>query len=186
MLVKASCSLRPVVEADSDVLFAWRNSERVRSMMFSDHAIAPEEHAAWFRRVIRDGGTDLCIFAYEGRPLGLSNASIDRTDGRCAWGYYIGEADAPKGSGTAMACFALDRFFDAFALRKVVSEVFDFNEPSARMLQRLGFAQEGRSVAHRRKGEAFADVFTYAIFASQWAEHRLAAHRTVFGEGSTA
>ena len=40
--------LRRLEDEDRTRILAWRNSPDVRAYMYTDHVIAPEEHAAWF------------------------------------------------------------------------------------------------------------------------------------------
>ncbi len=44
----ADFSLRPMVESDRVRILAWRNTERVRSKMYTDHVIEQNEHDRWF------------------------------------------------------------------------------------------------------------------------------------------
>ena len=46
MLRRDDCQLRPVLESDLGLIRQWRNSERIRANMFTDHIISSEEHLA--------------------------------------------------------------------------------------------------------------------------------------------
>ena len=46
--------LRPLEAEDRDRILAWRNSPDVRAYMYTDHVIAPDEHAAWFANIDGD------------------------------------------------------------------------------------------------------------------------------------
>ncbi len=44
--------LRPMVEADLDMVRIWRNNPVVRANMYTTHEITPEEHRAWWARLL--------------------------------------------------------------------------------------------------------------------------------------
>jgi len=56
------CGLRPIEEGDLATVLEWRNSERIRANMYTDHLISREEHRAGFAKVNawwwRDLGSD--------------------------------------------------------------------------------------------------------------------------------
>jgi UDP-4-amino-4,6-dideoxy-N-acetyl-beta-L-altrosamine N-acetyltransferase len=164
-----NCRLRKMTDADLPLVLTWRNSDRIRNMMYSDHVISPEEHRAWF---VRETNRDDChhlVFECDGRPVGVVNVTqVEPRHRRCHWGFYLGEEHLPKGCGTAMGVLALDFIFDNLQLNKVVGEVLASNTASLKYHHRLGFVDEGRLVAHVNKGGRFEDVVTLAHFADQW------------------
>ncbi|GLI38490.1 UDP-4-amino-4,6-dideoxy-N-acetyl-beta-L-altrosamine N-acetyltransferase [Geobacter hydrogenophilus] len=173
MLERSQCILRPVGRDDLDKLLEWRNVERIRAFMYTDHIISPEEHAAWFERLGTNDTARTLIFEVDGRPLGVVNVtSIDRRNGTCHWGFYIGEADAPRGSGTALGYLGLDHIFGTLGIRKVIGEAFAFNEASIAFHRRLGFSQEGHFVQHVLKNGSYHDILSFALFREQWEAHK--------------
>lgn len=169
MLEQSKCVLRALTLDDGALVLRWRNSDRVRAHMYTDRPISENEHRVWLRNAVGAADYDACIFEYEGRPMGLSTASdIRRADGRCTLGYYLGESDAPKGAGSCMTWFMLQRMFQDLGLRKVSAEAFAFNDASLRMLRRMGFIQEGRLTSHREKSGRLEDVILLALFADVW------------------
>lgn len=154
---------------DSARVLEWRNSERIRKAMYTDHVISPEEHALWMERILRSERDDYNIFEHRGEPLGLASANdIRKDDGVCSWGYYVGSGAAPKGAGVAMEWLMLDRLFGTLRMRKVCAEVFRFNEASLRFLKRFHFEEEGELHAHRLKAGRYEDVVLLALFSDTW------------------
>lgn len=167
------CTLRPIAESDLDILLAWRNSPAIKGNMFNDHTITPEEHRAWFERAQNSRLSRHLLFLHRDRPLGAVNVrGIDRANGRCIWGFYIGDPDAPRGSGTAMACLALDYIFGTLGMRKVCSEAFAFNDASINYHRKLGFREEGRLRAHQIKEGKYEDIIIFGLFRPEWEEVR--------------
>ncbi|HEY9857801.1 MAG TPA: UDP-4-amino-4,6-dideoxy-N-acetyl-beta-L-altrosamine N-acetyltransferase [Stenomitos sp.] len=165
--------LRPMADSDLERVLAWRNSERIRTCMFTDQPIALEAHRAWWDRAKSNPQAEHLVFERDGLPLGVVNVTqIDRHHGRCSWGFYIGEAEAPRGSGTVMGILALDHIFHRLGVRKLCAEVLGSNAASLGYHLKLGFKQEGRLVRHVLKGDRYEDVVLFAHFAADWAAAR--------------
>ena len=45
-------SICPIEERDLELLLNWRNSERIHSLMLTDHKITWEEHCNWFKKYL--------------------------------------------------------------------------------------------------------------------------------------
>lgn len=164
-------NLRPLTEDDLATVLTWRNSERIRSNMYADHVIKSDEHRAWFTRTVKDASCRYLVLEHLGQPIGLSYVTdIDCTNGTCMWGFYVGAADAPRGSGTVMGCLSMNYIFEQEELRKVCGEVLDFNKPSQKLFGRLGFAKEGCRRQHVIKNGSYIDVVLFSLLADEWRE----------------
>lgn len=185
-MLQADCNLRPMAEQDRARVLAWRNQDRIRANMYSDHVISADEHDRWFDRALSDASAAYRIFEHQGRALGfVSFTGIDRANDRCRWAFYLGEADAPRGSGAAMEFLALDEVFGVIGIQKLCCEVFTFNAGVVRLHQRFGFVQEGLFVRHYRKAGEMQDIVCLARFADAWPTDREALKASVFkGEAS--
>lgn len=177
----ADCRLRPMADEDRARVLSWRNQDRIRANMYSDHVIVPGEHDRWFDRSLTDPTAVYRIFEHRGRPLGFASLTgIDRVNGRCSWAFYLGEADAPRGSGAAMELLMLDEAFGPAGIRKLCCEVLAFNAGVVRLHERFGFVREGLLKDHHLKNGAFQDVVCMARFAEGWAADRAVLMTTVF------
>ncbi|MNX24305.1 Spermidine N(1)-acetyltransferase [compost metagenome] len=166
-------ALRPMADADLERVLAWRNSERVRSCMFSDQLIPLEQHRAWWERAKTSPTSVHLIFEKEGVPMGVVNfTAIDRQNGRCSWGFYVGPENTPRGTGTLMGLLAIDYAFGTLGMRKICAEVIGFNTASLGYHRKLGFLQEGRLARHVLRGNGYEDVVLFALFAEDWPEAR--------------
>lgn len=182
-MLQTDCTLRPMAEQDRALVLSWRNQDRIRANMYSDHVIAPDEHDRWFDRALTDATAAYRIFEHQGRALGfVSFTGIDRVNGRCSWAFYLGEADAPRGSGAAMEFLALDEVFGPLGVQKLCCEVFTFNAGVVRLHQRFGFVQEGLFVRHYLKAGEMQDIVCLARFAETWPEDRAGLRASVFKE----
>jgi UDP-4-amino-4,6-dideoxy-N-acetyl-beta-L-altrosamine N-acetyltransferase len=169
VIERSGTALRPLTRDDLAIVREWRNTPRIRSMMFTDHPIGPDEHAAWFAAITRDPNREALIYEDRGRPVGfVSIVGIDRRNGTCTWGIYVGADDAAPGSGKALAFCALEYIFERLELRKVYSEVFPFNQRALALYRRFGFEQEGLLKEHVRRGDRYADVIVMSCFRDRW------------------
>jgi UDP-4-amino-4,6-dideoxy-N-acetyl-beta-L-altrosamine N-acetyltransferase len=161
--------LRPMLEADLSVVFDWRNSERIRANMYSDELISWDNHCRWFSRIQSDESCSHYIVEYMEEPVGVVNfTDINHVHHTCNWGFYIGDENAPRGSGTALGILALTEAFERLNMRKVCGEVFSFNEASIRFHQKLGFKQEGYLAEHVMKSGQYEDIVLFAHFSEPW------------------
>lgn len=182
-MVKQVYRLRPIEEADLEMILEWRNSERVRRMMFTDRLITPEEHRAWFARTEAGQQPYFRVFELNERPAGyLAFTGVDRHSQRCAWGFYLGEASLPPGTGTLLGFAGLEYGFDELGFRKICGEILAYNEPSIRLHLRLGFSQEGCFRAHVLKDGDYRDMLAFALFKEAWPAHKARLEALLFGE----
>lgn len=77
-------------------------------------------------------------------------------------GYWLGEPFWGRGIGTAAVRFITDYAFTTFAVGRVEASVFDWNPASARVLEKAGFALEGRLRQAVTKAGRTGDLLIYA------------------------
>ena len=186
MLAVEKFSIRPLELSDKDCILRWRNSERVRSNMYTDHVISQEEHDSWFGRASADPTASFLMFLYEARPVGfISFTNIDRRHNRCTWAFYLGETAVPKGTGSAMEYFALDYAFTTLRIRKLCCEVFVFNAGVIKLHEKFGFVHEGRFIGHYMKNGAYQDIVCLAKFGHEWGQERELYRARCFGKSES-
>ncbi|SER76055.1 UDP-4-amino-4,6-dideoxy-N-acetyl-beta-L-altrosamine N-acetyltransferase [Gracilibacillus ureilyticus] len=161
--------LYPLTEAYLSLVLKWRNADHVRLFMYNDELISLEEHQAWFDKISNDPARRVFLYFENDLPLGLVQISdIHQQNKRCYWGFYIGEKDAPKGSGTRMGRLAIEKMFTELKLNKICAEVIATNEVSLHFHEKLGFKREGLFQQHIRKGSDYLDVIPMALFRENW------------------
>ncbi|MGZ4161028.1 MAG: UDP-4-amino-4,6-dideoxy-N-acetyl-beta-L-altrosamine N-acetyltransferase [Neobacillus sp.] len=161
--------VRALTEKDKDIIYQWRNSEQIRVNMYNDQPIPYENHCQWFEDIMQNQAAFYRLFLCQNKPLGfISFKNSNRQNQTCVWGFYIGESNAPKGSGTIMGSLALDYAFHHLNMRKIIGEVLSFNKKSERFHQKLGFIREGIFKDELRRNDQFIDVIRFALFKDQW------------------
>jgi UDP-4-amino-4,6-dideoxy-N-acetyl-beta-L-altrosamine N-acetyltransferase len=160
-------TIRELAEKDLDLVLHWRNSEKVRANIYSDQIITMEQHLAWYKRLIESDNSFYLMFEYNGLPSGIVNfVQMEHIHKRCHWGFYLGEANLPKGTGSIMCQLGLQYAFKELNMRKICGEVLAFNTASIKLHEKLEFQQEGLYKQHVWKNGAFVDVLSFAIFSN--------------------
>ncbi|MBD1835587.1 UDP-4-amino-4,6-dideoxy-N-acetyl-beta-L-altrosamine N-acetyltransferase [Cyanobacteria bacterium FACHB-472] len=169
MPLREDCRLRPIAESDLEKVLAWRNSERIRANMFTDHIIALDEHQAWFKRIQQESPVECQIFEFKTSAVGVVNITqIDKINQKCYWGFYLGEVNLPRGTGSAMGYLALEHIFDNLNMHKVCSEIFTFNQESLKFHKRFGFVEEGYFKKHIFKNQQYENIVFMALLKDEW------------------
>ena len=160
---------RDLAEADAELVLRWRNSERVARFMYDNRPIQEAGHRAWLSRVIADESCRYWIVEHGGRDVGLVNiVDIDRRNGRCSWGFYLGEEDVPVSVPIAVERRIMRITFVDLGLLKLECEVLDFNARVIKLHEKLGFVREGHFREFIRREDGVFDVIRLGILKSEW------------------
>ncbi|RXZ78907.1 UDP-4-amino-4,6-dideoxy-N-acetyl-beta-L-altrosamine N-acetyltransferase [Paenibacillaceae bacterium] len=160
--------LRAMAESDLEQVLAWRNSLRIRNHSYEDHMITMEEHLRWFAAMQQGTGKIQLIVDFDQTPIGAVNFTPVDIHGRCFWGIYLGDTEAPRGSALRIGYLGLRYAFELRGVRKLIAEILHFNIASLKFHAKLGFQEEGRFIWHVAKNDGYADVVTTALFQENW------------------
>jgi RimJ/RimL family protein N-acetyltransferase len=166
-------SLRTVEEADIDFLQAQVNDARVRRPIGRSRPLNRVQEREFFDEVVCDDDTVHLLVvadaASEPDPVGMVGLDpVDHEARRAELGYWVAPDHQRRGYGTAAVELVVEYGFDQLGLHKIAARVFEFNDPSARLLERVGFVREG---VHRDEGfvdGAFHDTYWYGLLAEEW------------------
>jgi len=167
--------LRPPRPADYLVLFGWYNDpetvapfdrfsvDSFETFTQSVESSADDPHSLAPRFVVErkaDGKILGFVGHYQAHPV------LTLTD---VW-YVLGEkGERGKGFGSEAVGLLVDYLFHAQALERVGATCDVGNEPSARLLKKLGFRGEGtlrRALFHHNE---WHDVLVFGVTRSEWA-----------------
>ncbi|MDG4823860.1 GNAT family protein [Asanoa sp. WMMD1127] len=168
--------LRPLTAADTEALLAYRSLPEVcRYVPFapmSAEVIADRLAGIWATTSLTDEGQALTLgieLAETGELVGdvvLFFHSRVHRGGEI--GYVVNPAFEGNGYATEAARALLRLGFDELGLHRIVGRIDDRNEPSAKVLRRLGLRQEARLVHNEWfKGEWTTEV-AFAMLADEW------------------
>lgn len=175
-------SMRPIEEKDLEQILVWRNSERVRSVMFTDHIISMEEHLAWFERIRRQEIPTHFVFEYENKPIGyISYIDIDKRNLTYSTGTYLGEqTEIPDLAGIALEYFTAEYAFEKLGMRKSWAYCFAYNKKILKLNKIFGSQQEGYLKKHVLKDGKYEDLVLMSMFYDDWKIKRQVLQRYLF------
>lgn len=159
--------IRRMTEADLDMVLRWRNHPDVRAFMYTQHEIAPQEHAEWYERARVDERRYLLVYEEGGVPCGFVNFSEMPAGRNSIWGFYAAPS-APWGAGRRMGRAAVAYGFDKAGFHKISGEALAHNEKSIRFHLSLGFQQEGVLRDHFFDNGKYQDVVCFGLLSAEW------------------
>ena len=134
----STLTFRDMNSSDEQRLLDWRNAPHVKQFMFHQAIIEPEEHARWFKTTLSRDDVDYKIIEINGEPVGQANIT-DIKNSSCHWGFYLGELNVPKGTGTKFAVDLINTIFETYNIDSIIGEILSTNEKSIALHKRLGF-----------------------------------------------
>jgi RimJ/RimL family protein N-acetyltransferase len=180
--------VRPCTPADVDVMWEWRRLPEVNRWLgaapdtrdaFRERYLAPERLASLYLVEL--------LPAHEGAaPTPIGDIMVQLGDGwaqaeveaeakgvEAELGWVLDPAYTGHGYATEAIRAVIDVCFGALGLRRVHAGCFADNEPSLRVMERLGMRREefSRKTALHRSGEWF-DGMNYGLLAEEWPPER--------------
>jgi RimJ/RimL family protein N-acetyltransferase len=168
--------LRPLTAADTDALLAYRSRPDVcRYVPFEPmdkDVIADRLATHWATTALTDEGQSLTLgieLAETGELVGdvvLFFHSRAHLGGEI--GYVVNPTFEGNGYATEAARALLRLGFDDLGLHRIIGRIDERNEPSAKVLRRLGLRLEARLVHNELfKGE-WSTELDFAMLAEEW------------------
>jgi RimJ/RimL family protein N-acetyltransferase len=178
-LISRRITLRCFAEKDLPALIAYRSDPEVarfQSWSRLDEAAArafltaldetePGRRGEWFQFALVHNETD--------QLLGDCALLVKADDPQQAEiGYTLARAHQGQGYATEALTTLLDYLFGTLELHRVVAQVDVRNEPSFRLLERLGFRREGHFLQSYWLKGSWIDEYLYALLAAEWRERQ--------------
>ncbi len=141
-LLAQSIQLRPVIKADSEILWKWANDPEVRAHSFSPIPISWDEHVRWFEAKQAEPSCQHFIILDSSRnPAG--QIRFDREGDSAEISVSLGKANRGLGLSAAAIELASRRFFEAATASSIIAYVKPENHASLRAFERAGFSALG-------------------------------------------
>ncbi|MEV6345220.1 GNAT family protein [Actinoplanes sp. NPDC051851] len=171
----ARLALRPVTPADLDDVHAFQSHPEVARWALGGE---PRARSLTEASVTAMAGED--ALHAEGDCLTLAAVSAgtvigtvelvwrSESDQTAELGYVFHPGHGGRGLATEAAAALLDWGFGEFGLHRVYARCHARNEPSARLMTRLGMRREAHHVAaYRFRGE-WTDQLVFAVLSHEW------------------
>lgn len=140
-------ALRPITDADTDHIVAWRNTPSVMQNFIFRQTFTPEMHRNWLATKVATGQVVQYIIEdkADGRPVGsVYYRDIDPANHSAEYGIFIGEENARgKGFGTETARLFTEFGFTVLGLHRISLRLLAENLAARRSYEKAGFAEEG-------------------------------------------
>jgi UDP-2,4-diacetamido-2,4,6-trideoxy-beta-L-altropyranose hydrolase len=135
--------LRPAVQNDLEITFAWATNPEIRRFAFQNHQISSEEHTQWFFGKINDPLCKFFIGEISGRPFGSIRFDINNNEAIISYlvdpafhGQNLGQILLKKGIESLLS----KKNLESKAVFNIISGfVMKPNIPSIKAFERLGF-----------------------------------------------
>lgn len=177
-------SLHPIEEEDRDFLQQNANDPRVWGPSSIPAPINASQQADWLESIAEDENEIHVLVCVpgdgdDGSPESDSDPDrqrvgtvglhgIDHRQGTADVGYWIAPAHQGNGYATAATDLLVGYAFDRLGLHKVGAEAFDFNAGSRRVLEKVGFREEGVRREDVYVGGERVDVHRYGLLAREY------------------
>lgn len=169
-MMNEQVTIRPVTEADTDRIIAWRNAPSVMAHFIYRTPLTRKAHLNWLHNRVETGEVAQFVI-YDGETAvgSVYLRDIDRSNQKCEYGIFIGDDNCRgKGIGTAAAKLALAYAFEQLQMNRVYLRVFADNLGAIRSYEKAGFCYEGtfrQDVMIDGVGE---DIVFMAILREDW------------------
>ncbi|MGZ4449623.1 MAG: GNAT family N-acetyltransferase [Nocardioides sp.] len=174
-------SIRPATRDDLEATWAFRRLPEVSEWLtalptsLDDYRGSFERPHRMSRTLVleRDGEVvgDMMLWLKDAWAQAEVAARAERTVAELGW--VVAPAHAGQGLATEAVRAVLGVCFEQLGVRRVEAQCFADNEPSWRLMERVGLRREAHLVADslHRSGR-WLDSYAYAVLAEEWAARR--------------
>lgn len=161
---------KPLQQAQLELVWQWRNSERIKQNMHNDRPVKWDEHCAWFDKLHEDTSRQFYVFCQNQRPIGVLNFS-DLHTATPEWGCYLGETNVWPGSGIILELAALDFTASHSQFSHLLAQVLSFNQSANKMHKVFEYEQVKSTKGGQRQGLEY-QILHYSYALKQWPNKR--------------
>jgi RimJ/RimL family protein N-acetyltransferase len=162
----AGCVLRPWRAADKPDLVRHANDRRVwRNMTHTfPHPYTEQDADLWLEIAAHPGASIQLAIAVDGQAVGGIGAIAGEGvyTATAQFGYWLGPAHWGRGIATAAAAALASRIGSEGLFARLEAQVFAWNPPSMRVLEKAGFQREAVLRCGATKDGQLIDTVLYA------------------------
>lgn len=157
-------TLRPVEKSDYDFLARHWNHPEVRH--------GTNKHGPVTAETLAENRKERChyfIICHDGEPVGMEWLELAAdVHKRAELGGWIVPEESGQGFATEAAELSVEYGFRELNLHKIYCRVFDYNEPSKRLLEKVGFEEEGTVREQFFVDGEYVDTVFYGILQDEY------------------
>ena len=148
-------TLRRACALDKEIVFRWRNIDKIVALSTSKKTVTWDEHSTWFDCVIFSHSCVLLIVERENKPIGQVRFDKSELIG-CSISVYLIPSEIGKGIGTFViqeGCEIASCVWPT--LRWVQASIQTTNERSIRSFIKAGFVPHKANLSHQPESHDF-------------------------------
>ena len=160
--------LRPIERDDAEFLQRAPNEPDIRVPGGYSHPQNRSQIESYVENDIEDDDGVNLLVCLDDEPIGAVNVMNLRWT-RPMLSYWIVPERHGEGLATEAVSLVLDYFFETFESRGIQAFVYDFNDASVGLLEKLGFVREGVSRDDRFVRGEYVDMLHFGLLREEWA-----------------
>jgi len=170
----AKIRLRSIEPEDEAFFYRWSlETETARNIAWLWFPISKASQQEWTKtESLKKGKNDEYFFVIEtleGKPVGcISTNTVSRVDGSFRYGVGIIAEERRKGFAKEAIQIFLNYYFNELRYHKVNVAIYEFNESSIVLHEKLGFEQEGRLRQTKYTQGKHWDVMIYGMTCQEF------------------
>lgn len=163
--------LRTIEEEDLEFLRDTVNDPTVRTYLGRRGPFNLEQEREFFEGVVSDDEHLNLLITVDGDRAGtIGLQPVNPQHGTGEIGLFLAEDAWGQGLGTEAARLVTDHAFADRAIHRVKARVFEGNEASKRVWEKLGYRHEATMREAAFLDGEYVDVHHYAVLAEEWFE----------------
>lgn len=165
-----SVELRTIESEDAAFLQEVINDPRVRDGLMQVEPLNEQTERDWIDSMGDSDDTNLLV-CVDGGPVGSVTLKAPHDIwGRAELGYLIAPAEWGNGYGTDAVQTICDYAFEERRLNKLYATVYETNQASCRVLEKVGFTEEGILREEGFVDGEYTDLHRYGLLKREWAD----------------
>ena len=170
-----SVTLRPIGEADLEMIMNWRMDADITRYMNTDPKLTLEGQKKWFAALQENPDVKYWVIEVDGEPAGVINLTgLTNPGGDLGWAYYMGEKRLRSlKTALSLEMSMYDYVFDELKKNAVYSDVFTLNQGVIQLHKLCGCEIVEEKKNQILKEGVYYDVTFMRMTATLWQEKRV-------------
>jgi len=159
--------LRPVRREDLELFLQWRN-ESPSGLRTGHRPLTSLNQEEFFKKLSFDNDMIVFTACVNEEPIGYVQLyPIDWKNRKAEVGVIMGRKHQGQGLGEEALRLTVDYGFRMLGMNKLYAEIYEYNEQSIKLFEKIGFKLEGKLREHHYWNGKFHDSLIYSILRSE-------------------
>lgn len=157
-------------QEEKEMVRAWRNAERIRKWMYTDHIISKDEHQRFLKNLENSNNRFYWLVRTWNNYIGVIDLiRVDFKNKNTYFGIYSNPDSRIPGVGKKLEMIAIKLVFERAAFHSLWLEIIEDNKISY-LHKEMGFAEAGRLRDFVRKDNTWKDVVVMGLLRDEFLE----------------